>query len=215
MQENMPVFEKFEPKIVVLPENYTIEQAKDWFVNAGYGIRRHDFNPEEECDSRKLEEGYPDFVATKNGEDSYIEFKSSMDTIKTNQVIWAINHPNKTYILAISKPKSYEESHKEQIKAYNKAYYEFHKEHYKAWRESRKEQIKARSKVYNESHKEQKKAWYESHKEQMKTYKKAYYQSHKEIRNAQNKAYRKSHKSKETLEDWINGNARKENVSEN
>ena len=74
---------------------------------------------------------------------------------------------------------------KEQRKEYLKAYYQAHKEDYKAknkeWYEAHKEQSK-------EQRKAAAKAWYEAHKEQKKAKNKEWYEAHKE----QSKAYYKS-----------------------
>ena len=59
---------------------------------------------------------------------------------------------------------------KEERKAYQKAYYQAHKEQVKAtnkaWKEAHKEQVKA----WRDSHKEYQKAWKEAHKEERKEY---------------------------------------------
>ena len=56
---------------------------------------------------------------------------------------------------------------KEEYKAYQKAYYQAHKEQIK-------EQRKAYIKAYNQAHKEEKKAWREANIEHYKAYQKAY-----------------------------------------
>ena len=78
---------------------------------------------------------------------------------------------------------------KEEIKAYNKAWYEANKEQVKA---SKKEYYK----VHKEEHKASVKAWREVNKEQYKVYQKAYMkayrQANKEEYNAYTKAYNQS-----------------------
>ena len=78
---------------------------------------------------------------------------------------------------------------KEEIKAYNKAWYEANKEQVKA---SKKEYYKA----HKEEHKASVKAWREVNKEQYKVYQKAYMkayrQANKEEYNAYTKAYNQS-----------------------
>ena len=74
---------------------------------------------------------------------------------------------------------------KEEIKAYNKAWYEAHKEQVKA-------SVKAYYKAHKEEHKASKKAWREVNKEHCNEYMKAYRQANKEEYNAYTKAYNQS-----------------------
>ena len=74
---------------------------------------------------------------------------------------------------------------KEEIKAYNKAWYEANKEQVKA---SKKEYYKA----HKEEHKASVKAWREVNKEHCNEYMKAYRQANKEEYNAYTKAYNQS-----------------------
>lgn len=73
--------------------------------------------------------------------------------------------------------KAYYQAHKEQLKeqrkAYRKAYYQAHKEEKKAWREANKEKIKA----YYKANKAYWKAWNEAHKEECYAYKNEYIKS--------------------------------------
>ena len=70
------------------------------------------------------------------------------------------------------------------------------KEYMKAYYEAHKEQYKAKAKAFIEAHKDEvkskKKAWYEANKEQHKARTKAYYQAHKKQYNAYRKAYYQS-----------------------
>jgi hypothetical protein len=120
--KNFPVFEEFKCKIIFFPKNTTVDECKDYFIDAGYSLRRYDFNEEEEVESQQFDSGYPDFIITKNGVDFYVEFKSSTDNLRTNQIYWAMKHPNKTYILAIAES----------------FYYGFH---FKGYRKTKKETI--------------------------------------------------------------------------
>ena len=69
----------------------------------------------------------------------------------------------------------------QEIKAYQKAYYQAHKE-----------ELKAYQKAYYQEHKEELKAYQKAHKEELKEYKKAYRQAHKEECKEYQKAYRKA-----------------------
>lgn len=66
---------------------------------------------------------------------------------------------------------------KEEIREYNKAYYQAHKEEAKAWYQAHKEEAKASMK-----------AWYEAHKEEAKEYQKEYREANKEQINAYQKS---------------------------
>ena len=63
------------------------------------------------------------------------------------------------------------------LKEYNKAYYQAHKEEKKAWYQAHKEEVNDRNRAYYKAHKEEMrariKAWQEAHKEDLKAYKKA------------------------------------------
>ena len=73
----------------------------------------------------------------------------------------------------------------QEIKAYQKAYYQAHKE-----------QIKEEAKAYYQAHKEQRKAavkaYQKAHKEECKEYQKAYQKAYKKAHKEQIKAYTKS-----------------------
>ena len=77
--------------------------------------------------------------------------------------------------------KAYRQAHKDKCKAKQKAYYQANKEHVKAKQKAyyaaHKESVKASVKAWKEAHKESMKAYYESHKEQRKAYMKAYMKS--------------------------------------
>ena len=70
---------------------------------------------------------------------------------------------------------------KEELKAYMKAYYQTHKEDYKAYQKAHKEELKAYNKAYYEAHKEEHlercKSYQKAHKEEFKAYMKAYQKS--------------------------------------
>ena len=74
---------------------------------------------------------------------------------------------------------------KEKQKAYQKAYYQAHREEMnakmKAWRQAHREERKAYRKAYNKAHREEQKA-----------YQNDYYKAHREERNAYHKDYQKS-----------------------
>ena len=92
------------------------------------------------------------------------------------------------------------QAHKEDMKAYKKAWYQAHKEECnarsKAYREAHKEERNARSKAWHKAHKEERKAylkaWNEAHKEEQKAYFKAWYQANKKEVNDRNRAYQKA-----------------------
>ena len=69
----------------------------------------------------------------------------------------------------------------QEMKEYQKAYYQEHKEEMKAYYQANKESVKAKTKAYYQAHKEsekaKKKAWYEAHKEEYNEYMKAYCKS--------------------------------------
>jgi len=97
-----------------------------------------------------------------------------------------------------------EEKNKEIIDDKNKTYYETHKEkllaYQKAWREANKEEIAIKKKAYNKIHKKEcaarSKAYRETHKEEYKAYRKAYRETHKEEIASKHKDY-KDRKAKE------------------
>jgi len=101
----------------------------------------------------------------------------------------------------------------EEKKAYQKAYYEAHKEERKAYREAHKEEKKA----YDKAHREEKKAYdkahgkayYEAHKEEKLAYQKAYREAHKEEKKAYQKAYRER-KKREGQEGSIHTNQKRQ-----
>ena len=80
--------------------------------------------------------------------------------------------------------KAYHQAHKEQAKAYNKAWQEANKEYMKAYYQAHKEQAKATTKAWREAnkdhHKATTKAWYEANKEQRKAYMKVWHEANKE-----------------------------------
>ena len=77
-------------------------------------------------------------------------------------------------------------------KAYNKAYYQAHREdikaYKKAWDQAHREDIKA----YNRAHKDERKAWEQAHKDERKAYQKAWDQAHREELKDYHRSYRKS-----------------------
>jgi len=91
---------------------------------------------------------------------------------------------------------------KEEIAAYNKAYYKANREkiaaNVKTYREANKEEISSQKKVYYEANKEEilayKKARYEANKEALIAAQTAYYEANKKRVLAYQKAYRKANK---------------------
>jgi len=91
---------------------------------------------------------------------------------------------------------------KEEIAAYQKAWYERNKEKVaitqKAWYQANKEEHNAKGKAYREAHKEEiaayDKAYKEANKEKVAANRKAYHQANKEAISAKHKAYREAHK---------------------
>ena len=85
---------------------------------------------------------------------------------------------------------------KEKQNAFQKAYYQAHREERKAqnkaYNKAHREEKKAYMKSYNKAHKEEQKAWRQAHREEKKAYNKAYYQANREEMNAYHKAYKKS-----------------------
>jgi len=118
------------------------------------------------------------------------------------------------------KAKAYREANKENIKAYNKAYYEADKEKKKAaskaYREANPEKIKATRKAYEEANKEKikvsKKAYREANKENIKDYSKAYYEKNKEKIKIELRAYREANPEKVRAKNKAYYQAHKEEV---
>ena len=81
--------------------------------------------------------------------------------------------------------KAYYQEHKEEMKAKQKAYYQANKEKVKAYYQAYKDKHKPYYQAYM-------KAWYQAHKESEKAKTKAYYQAHKKQYNAYRNAYNKS-----------------------
>lgn len=71
--------------------------------------------------------------------------------------------------------------------SYNKAYYEAHKEQYKA-------KMKDYRQAHKEQRKEYKKAWCEANKDEIKAYSKAWREANKESEKAKKKAWREANK---------------------
>ena len=94
--------------------------------------------------------------------------------------------------------KAWYQAHKEDLKPKMKAYNQAHKEQrkatMKAWKEAHKEECKAYGKAWCEANKESVKAWYQAHKESVKAKTKAYYQDNKEKVKAYTKAYKQANK---------------------
>ena len=96
--------------------------------------------------------------------------------------------------------KAYYQAHREDKKAYQKAYNQAHREERKAYKkafyQSHREDRKAYQKTWEQAHREErkayKKAYNKAHREEMNAYQKAYYQSHREEQKAYKKAYYKS-----------------------
>jgi len=91
---------------------------------------------------------------------------------------------------------------KEEIAAYQKAWYERNKEKvtqkHKAWYERNKEEHNAKGKAWREAHKEEiaayDKAYREANKEKVAAKDKAYYQANRKAELSRMKAYREAHK---------------------
>jgi hypothetical protein len=93
---------------------------------------------------------------------------------------------------------------KEEVAAYDKAYYQTNKEKIsirnKAWYQANKEEVAASNKAYYKANKEtlavKNKAYREANKENIANYDKAYYKANKEMLTAKKKAYREANKEK-------------------
>ena len=90
---------------------------------------------------------------------------------------------------------------KEKQNAFQKAYYQAHREERKAqnkaYNKAHREEKKAYMKSYNKAHKEEQKAWRQAHREEKKAYNKAYYQANREEMNAYQKAYNQAHREEQ------------------
>ena len=90
---------------------------------------------------------------------------------------------------------------KEETAAYNKAYYEAHKEgllaQVKAYNEVHKEERAAYNKAYREAHQEEIRAYRETHRQEAKAYHRAYREVHQEEKKAYTKTWHEVHKKEQ------------------
>jgi hypothetical protein len=91
------------------------------------------------------------------------------------------------------KRRAYRNSHRDEIRAYNKGYRDFHKEEIKAYKRAYRSIHGEERKAY---HREKAKAYYAAYREERKAYQKNYYAANREKRIAYQKAYAAAHPEK-------------------
>ena len=126
--------------------------------------------------------------------------REGVDPVDANdpKVIKSREHCKHDYIKHRDRYKTYRETHKEQLAAYERSRIENHHERelerYRVYRETHREECRARTKAWGESHKAERKAYREAHKELIAAQGKAYREAHSEERAAWQREYYAKHK---------------------